>query len=92
MVFLQHPERMCGEAALAVPELNDERYRSSHRRQAKGYFLLKKMLVDKTGKVYRATNDEIEEGLAGTNEEDGIGGLTGAEYVFAVEQMFQRRR
>lgn len=77
---------------LAVPELTDARYKSHHRRQQKGYSLLKKMLVDKEGNIYRPTNEEIEEGLAGTDEADGVRGLTGAEYKYSVEVMFQRRR
>lgn len=77
---------------LAMPQLTDVKYLSAYRRQQKGYVLLKKMLVDKEGKAFRATNEEIEEGLAGTDEADGIRGLTGAEYVFAVERMFQYRR
>lgn len=77
---------------LVMPQLTDARYMSAYRRQQKGYFSLRKMLVDKQGKVYRATNDEIEEGLAGTDETDGIRGLTGEEYKYAVEEMFKRRR
>lgn len=79
---------------LVMPVLKDGNapYRSHHRRQQEGYCLLKKMLFDKEGGVCRATNEEIEEGLAGTDEADGIRDLTGAEYVFAVERMFQRRR
>lgn len=68
------------------------RYKSSHLRQQKGYVLLKKMLVDKEGKVYRATDEEIVEALADTAEDDGIGGLTGPEYVYSVVEMFKRRR
>ena len=77
---------------MEMPQLTDARYKSHHRRQARGYFLLKKMLVDKQGNVYRPTNEEIEEGLAGTDEADGIRGLIGAEYVFATKEMFERRR
>ena len=75
-----------------MPQLTDARYKSHHRRQARGYFLLKKMLVDKQGNMYRPTNEEIEQALKETDESDGIRGLTGAEYVFAVEQMYRRRR
>ncbi len=77
---------------MEMPQLTDARYRSHHSRQARGYFLLKKMLVDKQGNVYRPTNEEIEEGLAGTDEADGIRGLTGAEYIYGVTKMFERRR
>lgn len=75
-----------------MPHLTDVRYMSSHRRQAKGYFLLKKVLVDEEGKVYRATNSEIVEALEGVEEGDGIGGLTGPEYVYSIVEMFKRRR
>lgn len=79
---------------LVMPVLKDGNapYRSHHRRQARGYFLIKKVLVDKEGGVCRATDEEIEEALKDTDEDDGIGGLTGPEYVYAVEEMFRRRR
>ena len=77
---------------MKMPVLSDARHGSSHRRQQKGYVLLKKMLVDKDGIVYRATDAEIVEALGGVDEDDGIGDLTGPEYVFAVSTMFHRRR
>lgn len=77
---------------LAMPQLTDVKYMSAYRRQQKGYVLLKKMLFDKDGKIYRATGEEIEAALKGTDEDDDLWGLTGPEYVFAVERMFQKRR
>lgn len=77
---------------LAMPQLTDARYTSHHRRQKKGYSSLKKMLVDKEGNLYRCTNEQIEDGLAGTDESDGVRGFTGAEYVFAIEQVYKNHR
>lgn len=76
---------------MTMPVLKDVKYWSHHLRQAKGYFLLKKVLLGKDGVIYRATDGEIEEALKDTDEDDGIRCLTGAEYVFAVEHMYKYR-
>jgi hypothetical protein len=61
------------------------------RRQRVAYGRLKKVLVDGDGKIYRATHDEIAQTIAADDRMECVRGLTAAEYVFAVTEMFLRR-
>lgn len=78
---------------MTMPQLTDgnARYKPAHRRQKDSYFLLKKVLVDGEGNLFRATYGEIVEVLKDLDEADIVGGLSGAEYVFASQEMFRRR-
>lgn len=62
----------------------------AYRRQEKYYPLLKKVLVrEHDGQVFRATDEEIMRALAEVPEYEGLSGLNGQEYVFAVKEMFR---
>lgn len=51
-------------------------------------YLLKRVLVQSDGQVYRATDAEIVQDISEVPEEEGVLDLSGPEYLYAVKQMF----
>lgn len=66
-------------------------FRRAWKRQEKMYCLLKKVLVRDDGQVFRATDAEIVRALGDVPADEGVSDLSGAEYVYAVKEMFHLR-
>jgi len=69
------------------------KYKMSYERQKKAYPLLKKVLVDKEGRIFRATDNEISHALQTVDEKEveDLKSLTGTQYILAVIEMFNIR-